>query len=34
MKSAKPCLNVGGNGMVDDAEESSFLLERVEILKN
>lgn len=33
MKPMKLCLYVGGNGVVDDAEESSFFLEKVQLLK-
>lgn len=29
----KSCLYVGGNGVVDDAKESSFFLEKVQLLK-
>ena len=33
MKPKKSCLYVGGNGVVDDAKESSFFLEKVQLLK-
>lgn len=33
MKPTKSCLYVGGNGVVDDAERSSFFLEKVQLLK-
>lgn len=33
MKPIKSCLFVGGSGVVDDAEESSFLLEKVKLMR-